>query len=1753
LAAYLDQAGRATRLPPIAKQPAGAEGVLSFAQQRLWFLAHLEGQNAAYNMAFALKLHGQLEETALHQATTALIQRHECLRLCFPEVDGIGTVERIASYDPFKVIDLSALPDAARAHQVNDRLARHGKDAFDLTSGPLFNLHLLRLSEQEHVLLFNMHHIISDGWSMGVMVRDWSELYRAAAEQREPALPELSIQYTDYAAWQKDWLRGETLKAQLSYWHDKLANAPELLDLPTDFPRPAVKTYQGQHLQSSLPVGLVEDIKRVSREHGATVFMTLLSAFNVLLYRYSGQTDVLVGSPIANRTQRQTEDLIGFFVNTLVLRSQLDSTQTFVELLQQVRQTALAAYSHQDIPFEFLVEQLNPARSTSYSPLFQVMFILQNTPLEALEFGDAKVEILAPELTTAKFDLTLSMTEVGGGFICDWEYSTDLFEADSILRMAGHFETLLRELMRAPEQAVTAFSLLSPAEAEELQRWNATEFAYPRHQTLVDLFEAQAALHPGKIAVRSASAELSFAELNAQANQLAAHLCGIGVGADTLVGICVERSLAMLVGLLGILKAGGAYVPMDPDYPRERLHVMLTDSAIQVLLTQQHLINHLPESGVTLVCLDRDWPVIAAHSTANPDRSSGPDHLAYVIFTSGSTGRPKGVMIEHAALLNFLIYMQQRIGLRESDRFLALTTLSFDIAALELYLPLMSGSQVVIIPRETAMDGERLMQVMDEQRISIMQATPATWKLLLQSGWQQRTPLTILCGGEAMPGELGKKLLENSQQLWNVYGPTETTIWSAMQDCTRHPERPELIGRPIGNTQIYILDEHGCVVPPGMSGELCIAGHGLGRGYLNRPDLTAEKFIEMDVFGQRQTLYKTGDLARLLRNGYLECLGRIDHQVKLRGFRIELGEIEESLNRHPQVQEAAVISNQAKDSLLAYVVPRSGADADSQNQDSQIEQIKRWEQVWSDTYSQSSSDIEDTQRNTIGWNSSYTLEPIPQAEMQEWLDCTIEQVQALAPTRILEIGCGTGMLLFRLAPHCAHYTGVDISPAALRWIEQQTQGWAFADRVTLRQAAADQISGIEPGSVDLVIINSVIQYFPSVDYLIRVLRQAVELVAPGGQIFVGDVRNFQLLEAFHASIQCFQAEAELTTTQLRQRIGTGLSRERELLIDPDFFSALQQELPAIRQVRILLKNGGFDNEMTRFRYDAVLSIGAAAQAPDQAVRKLDWSQDALTLDKLSQMLADHCADILEIRAIPNARLATEQRLLAQLAHFEGTVADLKEDIADSNAGEWLAPARLYALTQDRSYVCTLYYGDRFHYTAVLQRVTPEVRPYFVTGKPVSTPRPWRSYANEPAVDILDKSAFVTELREYLQQQLPAYMVPGSFTVLDKLPLTPNGKINRKALPEPDGQRRGNAYHPPRDTVELQLAQIWEELLKTHPVGIRDNFFDLGGHSLLAVRLVAQIEQKFNQAISLSTLFHHGTIADIAKILRQQSEHRPWSCVVPIQPAGKNTPLFCVHPAGGNVLCYLELAQQLGANQPLYAFQAYGLEAEQTPYSEVTEMAQTYITAMKTVQPHGPYQIVGWSFGGPVAMEMATQLQARNESVTFLGLFDAIAPHIVRDILQEPEDDAQFFADYFAEADAELSLDYLRQLRPQDQIAYVVAQGRQAGIFPADVDVMQTRRLVNVYRTNMSALLRYHAPRYHGRITLFQVGERRPQDPTLPAEHGWQAYTLQPVEVIQVPGKHHTMMNLPHVQVLAQRLKSCLAVMPTEAVVDMGIE
>jgi amino acid adenylation domain-containing protein len=932
LASVIEEASRGLKLPPISRRPADSKKVLSFAQQRLWFLNQFEGQQqSTYNIPAILRLEGDLDINALQNSLSWLLERHESLTSAFPTKDGQAQVQILPldKIEVLKIHDFTELPTETQRLEVQNRANHHAIEPFDLSQGPLFKADLLLLSATESVLLLNMHHIISDGWSMGVFIREWQHAYTAFAQGEQPSLPPLEIQYSDYAAWQRDWLQGEILQQQVDYWREQLAGVPELLELPTDKPRPPQQSYQGAHYSQSLSPALSEAVKRLSREQGVTLFMTLLTTFEILLSRYSGQTDVCVGSPIANRTHRQTENLIGFLVNTLVLRAQLQPDLSFLDLLQQNRQTCLEAYTHQDIPFEMLVEKLQPTRSLSHSPLFQVMLVLQNNDTTDLTLPGLEITALEPDYPISKFDLTLSVNEQNEQLHCFWEYATDLFLASTIERMAKHFEMLLTAILENPEQAISQLPMLTDQEIQQLIAWNDTATDYPLDKTIVDLFEEQVEKTPANIAVVFEEQQLTYQQLNEQANQLAHYLLAlknqVQMPDNPLIAIAVERSIEMVIGLLGILKAGGAYVPIDPSYPAARIQYMLEDSQAPVLLTQTHLQAQLPvfTHDCVLVCLDDGE--FANQPTVNPSFKRQAGDLAYVIYTSGSTGMPKGVMIEHHNLSNLLLSLQQSTFITISDKLLAVTTLSFDIAALELYLPLISGSLLHLVTREMASDGFILQQLLKYN--SFMQATPATWKLLMESDWQAQTPLNILCGGESLPPELANFLLKNSHRLWNVYGPTETTIWSSAYLIQTVSNALVSIGKPIANTHIYILDTQKQPLPPGIPGELCIAGHGLARGYLNRPELTAEKFIEVKIFGKTERIYKTGDLARWLPDGNLEYLGRIDHQVKLRGFRIELGEIETVLTQHEFVKEAVVILYEADENkrLVAYLTIEKAA------------------------------------------------------------------------------------------------------------------------------------------------------------------------------------------------------------------------------------------------------------------------------------------------------------------------------------------------------------------------------------------------------------------------------------------------------------------------------------------------------------------------------------------------------------------------------------------------------------------------------------------------------------------------------------------------------------------------------------------------------------------------------------------------------------------------------------------------------------
>ena len=909
----------------ITRYSADEDAPLSFGQQQIWLLAQLMPDVPVYNECVTLHLPGPLDVAVFERSFTEILDRHAAWRTSFPLVDGLP-VQRIQPSIPvkFPLTDLCHLPETEREAEALRLATEDARKLFDMEHGPLLHARLVRLSESEHLLFLTIHHIIFDGVAIyqGLLPELYA-VYTAFLAGKPSPLPTLPLRYTDYAHWQREQARGEAFDAHLAYWKEQLANVPATLELPGDRPRPPVSTYRGSMRPFALSKELTEALKTLSRQEGVTLYTTLAAAFKTLLYRYSGQEDLLIGTASAGRNRPEFQTLMGYFLNTLVLRTDLSGNPTFRELLLRVRAVIAAAVAHEEVPFEYLVKELQPERDLSSNPLFQVLLTLE-PPLARLPSGWTLTQ-MDVTVGTSKFDLSLELDDRPEGLIGRFEYSSDLFDAATIERMVGHWLTLLTGIVTNPTLRLADLPMLTPTERTQLlTTWNETRADYPSNLCLHQLIEEQATRTPQAVAVEYQETRLTYGELNARANRLAHHLRELGVGTESLVGLCVERSPEMVIGLLAILKAGGAYVPLDPTYPRERLAFMLEDSQATILLTQQHLVPQLPHGAVRLVCLDSDPALLAEQRADNLALPTTPEQLAYVIYTSGSTGRPKGVQVPQRALVNFLHAMRREPGLSAQDTLLAVTTLSFDIAGLELWLPLVAGARLVVAPREVAADGAALARTLVQTRATVMQATPITWRLLLAAGWQGDTRLKILCGGEALPLDLARQLLPKCAELWNMYGPTETTIWSSCARVTPEDETIS-IGRPIANTQMYVLDPEQRPVPIGVPGELYIGGTGLARGYLKRPDLTAERFIR-HPFEQTQNahVYRTGDMARYRADGTLEVLGRLDYQVKLRGFRIELGEIETTLEHHPAVRQALVMVREdtpGDQRLVAYVIP----------------------------------------------------------------------------------------------------------------------------------------------------------------------------------------------------------------------------------------------------------------------------------------------------------------------------------------------------------------------------------------------------------------------------------------------------------------------------------------------------------------------------------------------------------------------------------------------------------------------------------------------------------------------------------------------------------------------------------------------------------------------------------------------------------------------------------------------------------------
>jgi amino acid adenylation domain-containing protein len=1461
---------RVIRVPPLERQIRGDVIPLSFAQERLWFLDRLGLVGAAYNVSMALRLDGELDVDLLNKAFTELTHRHESLRTRFVMHEGrpIQIIDPPCSSN-LALVELSTVASQVREQHIQRLSFEEAHRVFNLSEGPLYRATLLIFSPTEYVLLITLHHIISDGWSVAVLNRELSTLYRDYSDRKTSSLSVPAVQYADYSIWQREWLQGDILQEQLRYWSERLSGAPRQLELPVDRPRPRVASFKGEHLIFHIPSTLRRRVEELARAENVSTYMVLLASFQILLSRYSGQNDLVIGSPNAGRTNAQLENLIGFFVNMLILRAPVSEELTFRQFLSTVKEVTLGAYAHQELPFEKLVQELRPERDLSRQPIFQVTLSLQNFPKEKLESSGLTWMPLEIERATSLFDLTLHLTEVADGLRASFEYATDIFDRSNMVAMSEHWLALLNGVVTDRDRQLHEIEMFRAGEKKQILRdfnltANANEVA--QQASIDSAFQAQVERSPDALAIIDRDHSVTFQAVSDRANKIAQILMSHGVAAEQRVGLCVERSADMLIAVLGVLRAGAAYVPIEPDYPNERVAYILRDSRPAVILTQSTLASRVSGFGIPIVTVDAEYAEANTGPVAGIAKTS---NLAYIIYTSGSTGRPKGVMVEQGNVINLwrglesAVYGEssacQRIGLNAS--------LCFD-ASVQQIIQLLSGRTIVVIPPDVRADAHRMVELVSEYRLDGLDCTPSQLSMWLAAGMLEglrNVPNLILVGGEAIEQSLWDTLAAESRvRFFNVYGPTECTVDATVTAIDGSSSVPS-IGRPVAHDQIYILGDWLQPLAVGVAGEIYIGGLGVSRGYLDRAPLTAERFVP-DPFGEHPglRLYRTGDIGRWRTDGSIQYIGRNDKQVKVRGYRIELGEIEAKLVEHPEVKEAVVLASNVSASdgrLLAYIVAETKKVASRvQTEMPETDLVEQWNKLHEATYS-----ADCVGPSFVGWNSSYTNQPIPQPQMQEWLDCTLARIRALKPSKVLEIGCGVGLLLQHLAPDSARYVGTDFSAAALLQLRQWLNGRANLSHVELLQRAAIELDDFAEGSFDTIIINSVVQYFPNIDYLLDVLRKSCRLLSPGGCIFVGDVRNLKLLQTFHCAVQLSKAAGTVSVGQLRKRISRMMEQEKELVIDPDFFAALASEVPGICWTDTQIKRGRADNELTRYRYDVVLHT--RPRGPGSGFcESLEWNESIRSIEDLASLLSRGQKRSMKITRVPNSRLTGEveasRRVDSSDPRLEvGTVRrQLRETSLDA-----VGPERIYQLGDQHGYIVKVMPGrhedqsamDVYLCDCAGEDLAPQ-DPFIVNKKARLS-----EYANSPYENALGQH-LIPLLREHLKGQLPEYMVPSSWTVLKALPLTSSGKVDRRALPSPHERSiELGEYVAPRSELERALADIWAEVMRVDTVGIDDNFFELGGHSLLATRVTSRMREVLGIDVLLRTLFDAPTVERLA--------------------------------------------------------------------------------------------------------------------------------------------------------------------------------------------------------------------------------------------------------------------------------------------------
>jgi amino acid adenylation domain-containing protein len=1488
----VDLATRLQELSPSAKRALlarlitlqkakGKVAPLSYAQQRLWFLEQLVSGNPFYNESSAVRLLFPLDSAALEKTLNEIVRRHEALRTIFEATDG----EPLQHVLPpralaFPIINLGHLPQEERETEARRHVTEQARTPFDITKGPLLRVALLRLAPCDHIFVVTIHHIVCDGWSTKVFFDELRALYPAFSLGQPSPLPELPIQYIDFTLWQREWLQGPALQEQLEFWRGRLAGL-QTLELPVDKPRPGVPSFSGGREPIAITAETNRALDALSEQESVTPFMALLTAFQVMLHRYANQDDIVVGSPVANRNRPELEKLIGFFVNTLVMRTNFSGDPTFRDALRRVREVALSAYAHQDLPFERLVEELQPKRDASRNPLFQVTFQILSER-ESEEENDQS-RVVNVEQLTSKFDLRCDLWYRGEGLTGYIEYSTDLFEKQTVLLMARHFEALVAAMVANPDQRISA-APLSSTEQQKLNEWNNTSRFFPSRGCVHKRFEKFAHSSPEQLAIADGAQSITYGELNQRANQLARYLKRRGIQPGCFVAVLLNRSIDLVVSILATLKAGAAYIPLDPCYPRQRLSVMLREALVPLVVTRNEFAESVPDFTPQIL-IDNDWNIVAGEDDSDLPNQGDEQSLAYVIFTSGSTGKPHGVEILHSGLNNLVDWHQQEYQITPQDRASLYASPGFDASVWEIWPYLTTGASLHIPDAETHTSPAMLGRWMAASGVTISFLPTPVAEAFVEIDLPDTLRLRVLLtGGDKLRRYPQRRLLF---RFVNNYGPTENTVVATACDVVTSlsPDAPP-IGRPISNVQAFVLNRSGRVVPVGVKGELHLGGAGLARGYLNHAQLTKEKFIS-NRLGRNggNRLFRTGDLVRYRSDGNLEFHGRVDDQVKVRGFRIEPGEVEAALDQHPLVDKSLVVLQEnagGEKALTAYIMPkRQTAEGANFTARLQMVRIDEWQQMYEELYKSNQQD-RDPSFDIIGWNSSYTGQPLSRLEMDEQVSGTVKRIAALGGKSILEIGCGTGLLLLRMAGNYERYVGTDFSEAALTEVEMQVRkrNWSH---VELHHRQAHEFSPPDTHSFDVVILNSVVQYFPHMEYLVQVLEGALEMLRPSGFLFVGDVRSLPLQPVLQAGIEIARADDDCTVKELRARIKRQLKTEPELVIDPQFFKALVTRVNRASGVAIEIKRGWQHNELTRFRYDVLLQV---TESTSDSVSSFNWQERPWTtfgtLESLREHLKNASPEALLVRGVPSARLWSERLKLDKVRQADPAVVLASLELDDEQTPQSavaIEPEEFWALESEVPYRVQVEWAEQsdegdydVKFVSRSLLTTPSIMSASAEVNHREYSKTWNQYAN----DVLSQPGeqYMTQnLRQYARQWLPEYMVPSKFVWISELPLTANGKLNRAALTSGNGY--GSYSHAtfsvPKNDVESRLVGIWQEILGLERVSVHENFFDLGGHSLLLVKLHSKLTQHFNTSLSIIDLFRLPSIKLLAgAIIAEQS-------------------------------------------------------------------------------------------------------------------------------------------------------------------------------------------------------------------------------------------------------------------------------------------